>query len=136
MNLDPYIAVSGEGGLFKLVTSKTNGLVLENLDTGKSRFFSVRKHQFTPLGTVAVYILGGTRQLTEIYDVMFEKLGETPIVSAKAEKHVIEQYIETVIPDYDEDRVPLKDMKKIVKWFAFLNDRSLLKPESKGEEEE
>jgi len=126
MNLDAYIAVSGEGDLFKLITSKTSGLVLENLDSGKSRFYSVRKHQFTPLGTVAVYILGGTRQLNEIFQVMQDQKLTNPPVSHKAEKHEIEEYIESVIPDYDEDRVPLKDMKKLIKWFAFLDSRGML----------
>jgi len=136
MNLEPYIAVSGIGPLFKLVASKSNGLVLESLEDGKAKFYSTRKHQFTPLGTVAVYTLGGTTPLGEVIGSMFEKMAVTPPVDTKSEKHVIEEYFETVLPDYDEDRVPLKDMKKIIKWFGFLNDRGLItKATDKSEEE-
>ncbi len=136
MNLEPYIAVTGVGPLFKLVTSKTNGLVLQNIEDGKSKFYSVRRHQFTPLGTVAVYTLGGTTPLVEVMKSMQEKLSSHPPVSVKAEKHEIEEYFETILPDYDEDRVPIKDMKKIIKWFTFLKDRSLLNETTASSEEE
>ena len=38
-----------------------------------------------------------------------------------------------IIPDYDEDRVYLRDMKKMFRWYHFLNDRKLL---NASEEEE
>lgn len=133
MNLEPYIAVSGEGGLFKMVTSKSSGLVLEHLDTGKSSFYSMRKHEFTPLGTVAIYTLGSTVPLVEVFTTMKEKQAELPVVSHKAARHEIEQYVETILPEYDEDRVNLSDMKKLVKWFAFLEERGLLETSSEEE---
>ena len=137
MNLEPYISVSGHGPLFKLVTSKSNGLILQSLDDGKAKFYSVRKHQFTPLGTVAVYTLGGTVPLIEVMRSMYEKKDSNPPVSPKtAEKHQIEEYFEMVLPEYDEDRVPLKDMKKIIKWFNFLMERGLLESENAGRSEE
>lgn len=139
MNLEPYIAVTGEGSLFKLVISRANGLVLESLENGKSKFYSTRKHQFTPLGTVAVYTLEGTTPLADVMQSMYDKYTESPPVGPKSEKHVIEEYFETVLPEYDEDRVPIKDMKKIIKWFTFLHDRGLTAPSTedtrKGEEE-
>ena len=126
MNLDPFVAVSSESGLFKLVASRNNGLVLENLDNGKSKFYSVRKHQFTPLGTVAIYTLTDTTPLPDVFKTMLEKYEEMPPVSLKAENHEIEEYFENILPDYDEDKVSLKDMKKVIKWFTTLNERSLL----------
>jgi len=127
MNLEPYISVSGEGGLFKLIATRTNGLVLENLDSlGKSNFYSTRKHQFTPLGTVAIYTLEDSTPLPDIFKTMLDKLPDNPPVSVKAEKHEIEEYFESILPDYDEDRVSNKDMKKVIKWFKKLHDHNLL----------
>ena len=133
MNIEPYIAVTGVGPLMKIVTSKSNGLVLEDLDSGRSKFYSVRKHQFTPLGTVAIYTLGGTQALIDVFISMDEKYKTHPPVSIKAEKHVIEEYFERILPEYDEDRVPIRDMKKVIKWFSFLKERGLL--EGSDEEE-
>ena len=126
MNLEPYISVSGEQGLFNLVASRNNGLVLEHLETGKSKFYSIRKHQFTPLGTVAIYTLEDTKPLKEVFESMLSKFAEMPPVSLKSENHEIEEYFENILPDYDEDRVSLKDMKKVIKWFTILNDKNLL----------
>lgn len=133
MNLEPYVAVSAEQGLFKLVASRSNGLVLENLLTGKSKFYSVRKHQFTPLGTVAIYTLEDTCPLTDVFQKMKDGLTDNPPVSTKSPVHEIEEYFESILPEYDEDRVSVKDMKKVIKWFNTLNDKGLLEATSEEE---
>ncbi|MBT8229520.1 MAG: DUF5606 domain-containing protein [Bacteroidia bacterium] len=129
MNLEPFVAVSGVGGILKLVTSRNNGLILESLENGKTRFYSVRKHQFTPLGTVAIYTLEDTIALRDVFEKMLEQYEENPPVSPKAEQYKIEEYFESIIPDYDEDRVSINDMKKVIKWFNFMNERDLLNSE-------
>lgn len=133
MNLESFIAVSGEGGLFNLIASRSNGLVLESLETGKSKFYSIRKHQFTPLGTVAIYTLEDSTPLGDVFQIMLDKKADTPPVSPKSESHVIEEYFESILPDYDEDRVSLKDMKKVIRWFQSLDSKRLLT--QTGEEE-
>ena len=140
MNLEPYIAVSGESGLFELVNSKNSGLVLRNIKDGKSKFYPTRKHQFTPLGTIAIYTLEDTTPLGEVFKIMRDKKATHPVVSHKSEKHIIEEYIEAILPDYDEDKVSLSDMKKIIKWFSFLDEMDLTAEsagdkDGKGEEE-
>ena len=126
MNLDNYVAVSSEGGLFNLVASRNNGLVLESLETGKTKFYSIRKNQFTPLGTVAIYTLEDTTPLTEVFATMESKFNEDPPVDLKSETHIIEEYFEKILPDYDEDKVSLKDMKKVIRWFGILKNKGLL----------
>jgi len=133
MNLEPYVAVSGAPGVFKLKTPRSNGLVVEEIDTGKVKFFSTRKHQFTPLGTVAIYTLEDSTELKTIFKTMMEQLADNPPVGLKAPNHEIFEYFEKVLPDFDEDRVYISDIKKVIKWFNFLNDRKLL--ETSDEEE-
>ena len=31
-----------------------------------------------------------------------------------------------ILPDFDQDKVLVSDIKKLIKWFNFLNERSLL----------
>ena len=141
MNLESFVYVTGEPGLFKMVASRNNGLVLESLDKGKAKFYSVRKHQFTPLGTVAIYTLEDSEPLKNIFETIKSKLPDSPPVSPKSEKHVIEEYFESILPNYDEDKVSVKDMKKVIKWFNILNEKGLLEesaetPAKGGSEEE
>lgn len=126
MNLEPYVAVSGVRGVHKLITSRSNGLVVEDIDSGKVKFYAMRKHQFTPLGTVAIYTLSDSTGLSIIFDTMLAQISENPPVKTNAEDHLIYEYFESILPDYDEDRVYLSDIKKVIKWFNFLHERNLL----------
>ena len=120
------IAVSGVAGLHKLVSSRNNGLMLEDLDSGKTRFYSVRKHQFTPLETVAIYTMMDTVELKEIFNSMRTKAAELPIVAANAPSSEIIGYFSEILPDYDRDRVYLSDIKKVIKWYRKLEEKGLL----------
>ena len=133
MNLQPYVAVSGAPGVFILKTPRSNGLVVEEIDTGKVKFFSTRKHQFTPLGTVAIYTLDDSTELKKVFQSMLDQMAENPPVDTKAPNHELFEYFEKVLPDFDEDRVYISDIKKVIKWFNFLNSRDLL---SASDEEE
>ncbi|MEL6123943.1 MAG: DUF5606 domain-containing protein, partial [Bacteroidota bacterium] len=73
MRIDEVVAVSGLPGLFKIGATRSNGLIVEDIDTGKSRFVSVRKHQFTPLATVAIYTDMDTVEIDHVFKAMLEK---------------------------------------------------------------
>ncbi len=134
MKLDKYIAVSGFSGLFELVNTRDNGLLIKDLDTGKTRFVSTRKHQFTPLGTIAIYTYDDSTELKIIFKTMFEQREENPVVNFNADSSTIKAYFEKILPDYDPDRVHTSDMKKVIKWYAFLDKRGLLSFDSDEEE--
>ncbi len=55
MSLKDVVSVSGLPGLYKLVTPRSNGLIIQDYDTDKRRFVSVRKHHITPLESVSIY---------------------------------------------------------------------------------
>ena len=132
MRIKDIIAVSGVPGLSKLVTSRDNGLLLQDLDSGRTKFYATRKHQFTPLETVAIYTNVDTIELKEVIKTMIEKQMENPIVAHNATSPEIISYFEKVVPDYDRDRVYLSDMKKVLKWYKKLEEKGLLI----GDEEE
>lgn len=136
MNVDEFVAVSGKAEIFRLASSRTNGLLLEDIDTGKTKFYPVRKHQFTPLGSVSIYTLEDTEPLKNIFIKMFEKGTEFPIPAPSSDKMVLLEYFENILPDYDEDKVYPSDIKKVIKWFTFLNDRGLIDAKDSATEEE
>ena len=135
MNLDKFIAVSGLPGLYELVNSRNNGLLVSDIDTKKTRFVSMRKHQFTPLATVAIYTFDDATELKVIFKTMLEQYEDNPPVSVKESSDDIRAYFATILPDYDEDRVQVSDIKKVIKWFNFLKERSLITADGSDEEE-
>ena len=102
MNLDNFIAVSGLPGLYKMVNSRSNGLLVSDIDTGKTKFVSIRKHQFTPLATVAIYTYDDATELKEIFNNMLLQIETNPPVSLKESTDNIRAYFAQILPDYDE----------------------------------
>jgi len=132
MDLSLILSVSSLPGLFKMIANRSNGLIVEDLDSGKSRFVSARKHQFTPLESISIYTLSDTIPLKDVFKIMQGKDQTTiPVKGAKDDE--IKAYFKEVLPEYDEDRVYPKDMKKLFRWYVFLRDKELLVG---GDEEE
>jgi len=134
MNLEKLVAVSGLSGIYKMAANRNNGLIIEDLDTGKKRFAPSRKHQFTPLESIAIYTDTDSKQLSLVFQSMIDQMEDTPIVAHTAPPAEIKEYFSDILPDYDPDRVHLSDMKKVIKWFVFLNDKGLLKEEAPKKE--
>ena len=126
MNLENLLAVSGTAGIFKLVSNRSNGLVVEELKTGKKKFYSARKHQFTPLESVAIYTMTDTVKLSEVFTSMLKKKVELELPGPKAGNEEVHEYFALILPTYDRDQVYTSDIKKIIKWYLYLEDLDLL----------
>ncbi|MDX1476638.1 MAG: DUF5606 domain-containing protein [Saprospiraceae bacterium] len=131
MKLDNVLAVSGHPGLYRLVTTRTNGLIVEDFDSGKRNFISLRKHQFTPLESVGIYTYQDVVKLEDIF-LKIKGSGD-PVPAPNASPQELHAFLREILPDYDEDRVFLSDIKKLIKWYLFLDQRSLI---SASDEEE
>jgi hypothetical protein len=124
MTLKDLVAVSGLPGLYKLVTSRNNGLVVQDIDTGKTKFCSVRKHQFTPLETVAIYTDVDACEMKEVFQKIKDHGAPTPELSSPPKE--LFKYFAEILPDYDRDQVKISDVKKVIKWYNFLAQRDML----------
>ena len=138
MNLDEFVAVSGLPGVFKMVANRNNGLIVENIETGKRKFAPTRRHQFTPLASIGIYTDGpeDTLELKEVFRSMLEKIESHPPVPHNSDTKALVEYFRTVMPNYDEDRVSVGDIKKVVKWFSYLNEKNMLSLEEEKTEED
>ncbi len=134
MDLSKLVAVSGKSGIYKLINNRSNGLILEDLDLGKKRFFSSRSYQFTPLDSISIYTIDETVALKVVFESIFNQLDSLPPVEITASSDDIKAYFEQILPEYDTDRVFLSDIKKIIKWFNFLHSRNLISIEDVEEE--
>ncbi len=139
MNLEKVVAVSGLPGLYNLIATRSNGLIIEDMDNGSRKFVSVREHAFTPLASVSIFTYDDPVEIDKIFAVMQTKLTDhNPLTIIQQSNQHISAYFEVILPDYDKDRVHIGDMKKVLKWFSFLQERQLLTPgdtEAKQEEE-
>lgn len=127
MNLDNLIAVSGLPGLFRMAANRNNGLIVEDLDSGKRRFVSARKHQFTPLGSIAIFTDDGDSvELANVFRNMRDQFEDRPPVDPAVKSDELFDYFTDILPNYDPDRVYPGDVKKVIKWFNSLKENGLL----------
>ncbi|CAL1521309.1 DUF5606 domain-containing protein [Chitinophaga sp. MM2321] len=138
MQYREIVAVTGLGGLFQLIASKQDGAIVRSLEDKSTRFVSSRVHNFTPLESIEVFTTGENVNLAEVFKAMDEKAAAFPLADGKADNKAIKTYFQSVFPEFDEERVYVSDMKKMVKWFGILKANDLLKFEeilADGEEE-
>ena len=126
MNLEDFVAISGLSGIYRLVANRNNGLVVADLDSGKKKFAPSRKHQFTPLASIGIFTMTDTEELSIVFKTMLEQLESNPPVSPKSSAEDIVDYFKGILPEFDRDRVNTSDIRKVIKWFNFLNERELL----------
>lgn len=134
MNIKEIMAVTGLPGLFEMVSNRANGLMIKNLETGKVKFASTRKYQFSPLESISVYTKDDALALSEVFTKMMASPPPAELGGSKASKNDLETYFISAVPDYDDERVHQKDIKKIIKWYHQLDKHGLLT--ASGDEEE
>lgn len=136
MQYREIVAVTGLGGLFQLLASKQDGAIVRSLEDKSTRFVSSRVHNFTPLESIEVFTTGDNVNLAAVFQAMLDKEAKFPLADAKADNQTVKAYFKNVFPEFDEDRVYVSDMKKMVKWYAILKTNDLLKFEEETEEVE
>lgn len=136
MQYREIVAVTGLGGLFQLIASKQDGAIVRSLEDKSTKFVSSRVHNFTPLESIEVFTTGENVNLAEVFKAMQDQESQTAPVDAKADNKAIKAYFKSVFPSFDEERVYVSDMKKMVKWYSILKGNDLLKFEEEAEETE
>jgi hypothetical protein len=131
-----FVAVSGISGVSKLVTVRKDGLIIENIDTKERKFVPTRQHEFSPFETIAIFTDADSSPLGEVFAAMKAQLVDNPPPSEKSDSPVLRQYFAQILPEHDRDRVHISDIKKVIKWFNFLNTRDLLKEKVEEEKQE
>ncbi len=134
MEYKEIVSVTGLGGLFHLLTTKSDGAIVRNITDGSTKFISARSHNVTPLESIEVYTVEDNVRLAEVFQKMKETEANTAPVDAKASADTIKEYFTSIFPSMDMDRVYVSDMKKMLKWYQLLKDNDIVNFEAEVEE--
>jgi hypothetical protein len=122
MDYNRIISVTGLGGLFELLSSKTDGAIVKSLEDNSTRFVSSRVHNFSHLESIEVYTQRENVNLVEVFHAMQASSEKLP---DEKDPKAITAYFGKVYPDMDFDRVYASDMKKMVRWFKVLQENNI-----------
>jgi hypothetical protein len=135
MQYREIVAITGLGGLYQLLTTKSDGAIVKSLADNSTKFISARLHNVTPLDSIEIYTIEENIRLSELFSQMKEQEASKPLVDhKKASNDEIKNYISSVYPNIDLDRVYISDMKKMLKWYEILKASDLLNFEVGNEE--
>jgi hypothetical protein len=134
MEYSKIISVTGFGGLFELLSSKSDGAIVRSLDDKTTRFVSSRQHNFSHLESIEIFTVRDNVNLADVFLEM--QKNSTPLPDTK-DNAAVKKYFEAVYPDMDFERVYTSDMKKMVKWLEILSANNIeIKAPEAGEEAE
>lgn len=125
MEYREIVSVTGMGGLYQLLATKSDGAIVKNLADQSTKFISARVHNVTPLESIEIYTNAENVRLHEVLEKMRDSKDKMPDAK-KADNDAVKNYFKSVYPDIDDERVYVSDMKKILKWFDVLKANDLL----------
>ena len=136
MEYREIVAVTGLGGLYQLLTTKSDGAIVRNVADKTTKFISARQHNVTPLESIEVYTTGDNVRLHHVFRKMQENEATiTPVDARSNDANIIKAYFTGIFPEFDHERVYVSDMKKMLKWYEVLKANDLLHFEKQLEEE-
>lgn len=131
--LKGILAISGQPGLFKVISEAKNSVIVESLLTGK-RMPAYSTSKISALEDIAVFTQTEEISLKEVLKSIAKLAEEGKVFDTKASGEELKAYFEEILPEYDRDRVYTSDMKKIISWYILLQEKDLLNFTEEDEE--
>ena len=124
IDLRQVAAIAGMSGLFKVVKPTRTGVIVESLEENPKNLVAQARHRMSLLDEISIYTTDeeGTVPLAKVFDLMHQKYGDTLPLGDKPGNEDYRKLLADVLPEYDEERVYVSDMKKLVSWYYIVKD--------------
>ncbi len=135
MDLKEIVAISGKPGLYKFISQGRNAIIVENIET-KARTSAFASEKVSKLEDIAIFTEEEETPLKDVFKKIFDKEEGKETISHKSNPQELKAWFKEVLPDYDEERVYVSDIKKIALWYNTLARMEMLvfeEEEEKGE---
>lgn len=121
------LTISGKPGLYRLLSQGRNMFIVEAVDAGKKRLPVHNSDKVVMLDDIAIYTDTEEIPLREVFAKILEKEGGVLSFDLKAATpEELVEYFESVMPDYDRERVYLTHIKKIYAWYNILVENGVV----------
>lgn len=120
--LKDILSISGHSGLFKLVSQGKSNIIVESLLDAK-RMPAYATSRISALEDISIFTNDGDVKLTDVFLSLFENQIE---VDPKANSKDLKATFAKALPDFDQERVYVSDIKKIFSWYLLLVDKRII----------
>ncbi len=126
MDLSKIMAISGKSGLFKIVSQSRGSIIVESLLDGK-KFPVFATHRSSVLEDISMFTYSEDVPLKKVLWSIYQKEdGKEVSIDIKSDGSVLKNYFESILPDFDQERVYPSDIKKVLTWYNQLLAQDLI----------
>jgi len=134
MDLSKILSISGKNGLFKMISQGKNNFIVESLEDQK-RFPAFQSEGVSTLENISIYTKEDSVELKKLFQSIYLKQEKQPLEYKIMTDKQLREYFKEVLPDYDEERVFLSNIKKAYQWYNILLKNDLISIEEEITEE-
>ena len=122
MEFKDIAAVSGKGGLFKIINPTRSGVILETLDVEKKKLVVGASAKVSVLAEIGIYTTNndGSEPLEKVFQKIHQEFEGDTGLKGSSDGDELRAFMKFVLPEYDEERVYVSDIKKVVQWYHLL----------------
>ncbi|MEM6345281.1 MAG: DUF5606 domain-containing protein [Bacteroidota bacterium] len=137
IEIKDIVSLTGIPGLHRIVKADDRAIIVESMDERKRRQMVRGNMMASKLTDVSIYTKDESEPLINILKAISEKYGDDLPVTKKSKNEELMDFLYSVLPDMDEERVYPSNVKKLLGWYkvirAFEVDLTW-EPEGEGEE--
>lgn len=114
--------IAGYSGLYRILKPSRTGVIVESLDDKKEKTMMGATARVSVLHDISVYVdtAEGSMPLGDVLRAIDAKYGDALLVDPKGSNAELAEFMETVVPEYDRERVRASDIKKLIVWYTIL----------------
>lgn len=142
MEFKEIATVSGKPGLYKILKPSRSGVILESMDDKKTKLVVGANHRVSILSEISIYTLTeeGAAPLEEVMKTIEKEFEGDTGLAADADNDEYQAFLKHVLPEFDEGRVYVSDIKKLINWYKIIRqyepDLLKVKPEEVEREDD
>lgn len=115
------MTITGKPGLYRLLSSGRNMFIVETVDATHKRQPEYNNDKVVMLDDIAIYTDTEELPLRKIFNLIYEKeQAVLPFDLKQSTPEELVAYFESILPEYDRERVYLTHIKKIYSWYNIL----------------
>ena len=126
MDIEGIINVTGKPGLHKIISNSKNSIIVESL-LDKKRIPIYPHNPANALEEIAIYTYEDTISLIDVFTNIAKKENCNQCISPKSSLEDLTNYFREIVPNFDESRVYISDIKKVFQWYNALQKAGLVK---------
>ncbi|QMW01435.1 DUF5606 family protein [Spirosoma foliorum] len=116
--------VAGYSGLYRILKPGRAGVIVESLDDKKAKTMMGPTARVSVLNDISIYVDDDSEEqsvsLSTVLLAINEKYSDKLPVDSKGSADELADFMATVVPAYDRERVRTTDIKKLVSWYGIL----------------